>query len=92
LSWCCEQKLVVIALGHVRRDVVALVQRIECPFKSDWPIAFCRSPIDTVRKDLLPDLTPVRPTLTLTLKLSAHSTHASATLRAHAIQNVGLNV
>jgi hypothetical protein len=45
--------------------------------------------IHPARKDSLPDLTPVRPTLTLALELPAGSTHTSAALRADAIQNAG---
>jgi RNA polymerase sigma-70 factor (ECF subfamily) len=48
-----------------------------------------RSLIHPARKHSLPDLTPVRPTLTLALELPAGSAHASAALRAHAIQNAG---
>jgi hypothetical protein len=42
--------------------------------------------------DLVPNLTPIRPTFTLALELSTGFTHASAALRAHAIQNAGHHI
>jgi hypothetical protein len=56
-------------------------------FKSSWPDRLGCLPIHPAGKELIPDLTPVRPTLTLTLELSADFTHASAALWANAIQN-----
>jgi hypothetical protein len=67
-------------------------QILDCLFKSDRPGRFCCSPTEPGRKNLLPDLTPVRLTFTLALELSAGSSHASAALRAHAIQNAGYHI
>jgi hypothetical protein len=61
------------------------------PFKSSRPDRVRRSAIPA-RKELFPDLTPIRLTFTLALELSAGSTHASAALRAHAIQNAGHHI
>ena len=58
------------------------------PFKSGRTNRVRGSPIPA-RKELIPDLTPVGPTFTLALELSTGFTHASAALRAHAIQNAG---
>jgi hypothetical protein len=61
------------------------------PFKSRRPDRVRGSPIPA-RKELIPDLTPIRPTFTLALELSTGFTHASAALRAHAIQNAGHHI
>jgi len=40
----------------------------------------------------LPNLTPIFPTLALALELSAGSTHSSAAIGTHAIQNAGYHI
>src|SRR5713101_3409071 len=62
------------------------------PFKSTRPDRLRCSPIEPGRKESLPDLTPIRLTFALALELSADATHASAALRAHAIQNAGHHI
>ena len=65
---------------------------LDCPVKSNRPGHFCCSLMETGRKNLFPDLTPVRLTFALALELPTDCSHTSAALRANAIQNAGHHI